>query len=101
MRSVTGIQFEKGGFLSVMGHFVILVSGGDNRRVQVPNTPKSIQIIEQINAYITECQKKQEAPAVSVAFSVADELNKLASLKQQGFLTEEEFQQQKQKLLSA
>ena len=104
LRSVNGIQFEKGGFLSVMGAFVILVSGGDNRRVQVPNTAKSIQIIEQINAYITASQEQERAksaPAVAApqAFSVADELVKLAGLKQQGILTEQEFQEQKQRLL--
>lgn len=103
LRSVNGLQFEKGGFLSIMGAFVILVSGGDNRRVQVPNTAKSIQIIEQINAYITASQEqgraKSAAAAAPQAFSVADELVKLAGLKQQGILTEQEFQEQKQRLL--
>ena len=103
LRSVNGLQFEKGGFLSVMGAFVILVSGGDNRRVQVPNTAKSIQIIEQINAYITASQDQERAKsapaAAPQAFSVADELVKLAGLKQQGILTEQEFQEQKQRLL--
>jgi len=103
LRSVTGIQFEKGGFLSVMGAFVILVSGGDNRRVQVPNTAKSIQIIGQINEYIAAVQAQAQAksaPAATQAFSVADELVKLAGLKQQGILTEQEFQEQKQRLLA-
>ena len=103
-----GIQFEKGSFLSVMGAFVILVAGGDNRRVPVPNTTKSSQIIEQINAYITASQEQERAKAAPAApaaaapqaFSVADELSKLASLRQQGILTEQEFQEQKQRLLN-
>ena len=103
LRSVTGIQFEKGGFLSVMGAFVILVAGGDNRRVQVPNTAKSIQLVGQINEYIAAVQAQEQAksaPAAPQAFSVADELVKLAGLKQQGILSEQEFQEQKQRLLA-
>ena len=87
-----------------MGAFVILVPGGDNRRVQVPNTAQSGQTIEQINTYITTFQEQERAksaPAAVVpqAFSVADELVKLVGLKQQGILTEQEFQEQKQRLL--
>lgn len=105
LRSVTGLQFEKGSFLSVMGAFVILVAGGDNRRVPVPNTAKASQIIEQINAYITASQEQERAkvaPAATApqAFSVADELSKIAGLKQQGILTEQEFQELKQRLLN-
>ena len=43
----------------------------------------------------TDVANKQEHP-----LSVADELTKLAGLKKEGILTEEEFEQQKNKLLS-
>ena len=41
----------------------------------------------------------QPAPAQTAAESVADEIRKLASLKEQGVLTEEEFTAKKKQLL--
>ncbi|MCC2547723.1 SHOCT domain-containing protein [Hymenobacter sp. BT175] len=101
LRSVNGIQYETAGMFSVMGHMVILASGGDNRKVQVPKSEKSAKIIQEINEYIRAYQQKGQAPAASQGVSVADELTKLAQLKTQGVLTEEEFQEQKRRLLAS
>lgn len=99
LRSVTGIQYEKGGFLSIMGAFVILVAGGDNRRVQVPSKEASAQVVADINNYIATYHQANQVASVAAPISVADELTKLANLRNAGFLTEEEFQSQKAKLL--
>ena len=104
LQSVTGIQFDPAGTFG-SSFIVIFFAGGTYRRVRVPNTAKSRRIIEQINAYITAFQEQERAEAAPAAaapqaFSVADELLKLASLRQQGILTEQEFQEQKQRLLN-
>lgn len=106
MNTVQGIQYEKGPFMAIMSHVVVLALGGDNRRIQVPKSDKSEKLVQEINAFIVgyhEQMRRQTQPApapIASAGSVADELTKLANLKAQGILTEEEFQQQKQKLLN-
>ena len=105
MQSVTGIQFDPAGTFGWASFIVIFFAGGTYRRIEVPRWAKSRRIIEQINAYITAFQEQERAEAAPAAaapqaFSVADELSKLASLRQQGILTEQEFQEEKQRLLN-
>ncbi|MBH8569352.1 SHOCT domain-containing protein [Microvirga sp. STS02] len=99
LRSVTGVQYEKGGFMAVMGAFVILVAGGDNRRVQVPSKDASAQIVADINNYIAAYHQAQQTPVPKPTSSIADELTKLANLRDAGVLTEQEFQTQKARVL--
>lgn len=99
LRSVNGVQYEAPGCLSFVGYFVVLVAGGDNPRVQVPKTHKTVQLIAEINAAI-EAHHQARTASAAPALSLADELAKLAQLKQQGILSEEEFQAQKQRLLA-
>jgi hypothetical protein len=105
LSSVRGLQYEKGAALSLLSHFVVLASGGDNKRVMVPKTPKTEELIKSINSFLSAYHEKpQAAPTVASAAppsSVADELAKLASLKQQGVLTEQEFEEQKRRILTA
>lgn len=55
-------------------------------------------IIDEVDSQDKQAQNaKQDIPKIS---SVADELTKLAALKDQGILTDEEFQFQKKKLLN-
>ena len=54
---------------------------------------------EQINQAQTQAAQTQQAPNPSKK-NMVEELERLANLKQQGILTEEEFQQFKTKLLS-
>jgi len=101
LRSVTGIQYEKGGMLAWMSNIIVLASGSESKKIQVPKSENSEKLVEAINLYIARYHDKQKAqPAPGVSFSLADELSKLASLKQQGFLSEQEFNEQKQKLLT-
>ncbi len=59
------------------------------------------QIVDLLHVIIDFVDKKQGAilPNQSTALSIAEELSKLALLKEQGILTEEEFNQQKTRLL--
>jgi hypothetical protein len=101
LSSVRGIQYEKGPSLALLSHFVVLASGGDNKRVKIPRSDKSEKIVASINQFLNEFHEKGQATKPTAATSsTADELAKLAALKQQGILTEDEFQQQKQKLLN-
>lgn len=59
-------------------------------------------VIKQADTYDNEKQEKvvtNERNIENSTSSVADELTKLSQLKKEGFLTDEEFQKQKQKLL--
>lgn len=106
LRSVTGIQYEKGPMMAWMSNIVVLAAGGDNKRIQVPKSDKSEQIVQSINQFIRQFHEKESqknatlSTATQQAPSVADELIKLAALKEQGILTESEFQEQKQKILN-
>lgn len=60
------------------------------------------KIADTISVIIDEVDKKTSSSNTSnINASVADELKKLADLKSQGILTQEEFDQQKAKLLSS
>jgi len=99
VRSISGLSYESKGFLSVMAKVSIMASGSDGKSIEVPKKAKSEQMINDINSYLAEVNKKTE-DNVGNKSSIADEIMKLANLKSQGLLTEEEFQQQKFKLLN-
>lgn len=63
------------------------------------SSPKMAEEIKAIISGIIAKNKQANASHVGVG-SIADELTKLAALKEQGILTEVEFSQQKQRLLS-
>lgn len=60
----------------------------------------SPRVAEEIKGTISGIIAKKSSSQIGVG-SVADELSKLANLKEQGILTEEEFAQQKRRLLSS
>lgn len=99
LRSVTAVSYESKGFFSVMAKVSILASGSDGKKIEVPKSSKSEKLIKEINDYIAESNSSKQ-PIDNSKSSIADEILKLANLKNQGVLTEEEFQQQKQKLLN-
>lgn len=49
---------------------------------------------------VDEISQRDTPISTNSTYSVADEIRKLADLKEQGFLTDDEFQTQKTKLLS-
>ena len=101
LRSLSGVQYEAGGLMSWMSHLVFLASGGVNKQVQIPKSEKSRQIIASINSYIEAYHIEQQSYATTVpSASLADELRKLADLRDAGVLTEAEFTEQKRRALN-
>jgi hypothetical protein len=102
LRSVKGIKFNKSGGLvlpNLMIDFTVLIAEGDNPMLQVVNNKNNRQIIEEVNLALNTYHHQLTTPALNSP-SLADELVKLAALKQQGILTDTEFETAKQKLLS-
>jgi len=107
--SITAIQHKKAGLTS--GYLQFTLPGGNESRGGVfaaasdENTfmyssASDNKLIEEIKAYIEERIRELKTPgATSTTSSVADELAKLAGLRDQGILTDEEFAKAKQRLL--
>ncbi|KIL73733.1 hypothetical protein SD77_3010 [Bacillus badius] len=87
------IQFGVTGNKDVKG----IYTAGDENTIMF--SKKEQGMAEELKAAVERkiyTERKQESSSPSLA----DELKKLLTLKNEGVLTEEEFQQQKQKLLS-
>jgi len=78
------------------GDLIIESAGesGQNRFTEIPD-PEAVQL----EIYRASQARKAAARQAPGGYSVADELEKLASLRDRGVLTDEEFQARKQKLL--
>jgi hypothetical protein len=100
--SITAIQFkEAGGWLA--GFIQFTVQGTIEWRGQVNQDENALQFekahnedFKALREFVEERMARADAPQ---SISVADELTKLAVLRDQGILTEEEFSAQKAKLL--
>jgi hypothetical protein len=64
-------------------------------------TKKQQPAFEQLRAALEAAMAEQHAPAAPAAASLADELAKLAALRDQGVLSPQEFEQQKARLLGS
>jgi hypothetical protein len=112
---ISSVQWKPAGPF-VNGFIAFSVSGGNERRSRfgsqttsavsdensVVFTSRQKTTFEQLRAAIEAAIAAQHAPAAATAsapISVADELAKLAALRQQGIITDADFQQQKQRLL--
>jgi len=107
--SISAIQFKRGG--AVRGFIQFTIPGGieSNRgafdAVVDENTflfdEESNTEAEIVRSYIESRMKeiRTPKPAKSQATSLGDELTKLATLKSQGLLTDEEFQAAKKRLI--
>lgn len=107
LNTITGIQVKKPGMTTGYIQFIARGSqdnkGGVTGAVQDENTiifngKKNHEIAQNMKTRIEELIH-QPIPSIAPPVSTADELVKLASLKEQGILTEEEFQEQKKLLL--
>jgi hypothetical protein len=100
--SITAIQFkEAGNWLA--GFLQFSIKGGQEWHGQVNQDENALQFDKELSeefralrAFIEERMANAASPQSS---SVADELAKLAALRDKGVLTEEEFSAQKSKLL--
>jgi hypothetical protein len=115
--SITGVKLEKGIFsstivlrspgLSEMGRVgrstgLIAWGRGEDGAIDAIPKDKADQLMQIIKNGVEASKKPSqqfEATVVNQQFSVADELAKLTKLKEQGVLSDEEFQQMKQELM--
>ena len=108
--SIVAVQFKEAGAV-FSGYLQFTIPGGNESRgglfaaPQDENTfmfaeAESNAMAREIKEYIDGAVRRSRAPqAAAPATSLSDELQKLVKLKEQGVLTEEEFQAAKKKLL--
>jgi hypothetical protein len=109
LASITTVQMKKPGLSN--GYLQLAVLGGIEARGGVFDATKDENTVmfghaqtpefERIRRYIEDViiQRANPTAAALAPVSVADELGKLAALRDAGVLTDEEFQQQKHRLL--
>lgn len=111
LSSISSIQFKKAGLL-VNGYMQFAFNGGleakrgINQAIEDENTvvftkahqPEFEAIKAKIESRL-QAMRMPQSVAVPAAPSAADEIIKLADLRDKGILTEEEFQQKKRQLL--
>ncbi len=93
---ITSIQYETG---ILFGEIKILASGNTAKISQVTNA-EAKTFSEKVRAKLSETKKTTSHTVINQPLDVADQLLKLSKLKDQGILTQEEFDTQKQKLLN-
>jgi uncharacterized membrane protein YdbT with pleckstrin-like domain len=111
LENVTDVRYEEGLIERLVGAgSLILESPGEfgQERFSHVSNPERVQ---KTISEMTERNRRRMAPVTPLApvtapsrtpgFSVADEIAKLTRLRQQGVLTEEEFQAQKARLLQS
>jgi hypothetical protein len=107
LNTITGIQLKKPGMTTGYIQFQTIGSqdnkGGVTGAVQDENTvifggKKNYKIAEEMKQRV-EALVHQPLQPVAAPLSVADELTKLASLRDQGILSGDEFEEQKRALL--
>lgn len=100
--SITAIQFKEAGSW-LAGFIQFTIKGAVEWRGQVNQDENALQFDKGSNAQFSTLRdfvEKQMASASAPPMaSMADELMKLAALRDQGILSDEEFAQQKAKLL--
>ncbi len=106
--SITAIQFRKGTAWST-GYIQFTLPGGNESKGGIYEAmadenafgffTRDNAIVSEIKEHIEEAMRKSRTLQVPQARSISDELQKLSDLKRQGFLSEEEFQAAKRKLI--
>jgi hypothetical protein len=113
-RSITAVQHRQAGVI-LSGYLQFTLPGGNESRGGVFSAASDEntfmyagvdknKVIEEVKAYIERRSgelrnEDRESPVALSGGSTADELAKLARLRDQGVLTEEEFAKAKQRLL--
>ncbi|WP_346206779.1 DUF4429 domain-containing protein [Caldifermentibacillus hisashii] len=108
VNQITSIQFKKAGSLT-NGYIQFSFSGGKENKgglfdaTQDENTimfnKKQMPDFEKIKAAVEEKINEYHHPASTQPVDIADQIKKLADLRDNGILTEEEFQAKKKQLL--
>lgn len=109
-RSIVAVQFKEAGAV-FSGYLQFTIPGGNESRGGIlaatkdENTfmfagAKNNALAKEIKEYIDEVIRQSGEPqSATPATNLSDELQKLAQLKDQGVLTEDEFQAAKNKLI--
>lgn len=94
---ITGTSISK----NIMTADLSITVANDKMKMQGVGISQGEAFLAKVNESMRESKKiKVELSASQTHFDVADQIEKLAKLKDRGLLTEEEFNQQKRKLLS-
>ncbi|MFD9719376.1 DUF4429 domain-containing protein [Streptomyces sp. NPDC059076] len=110
---ISAVQWKPAGVM-INGFIQLSIGGADRQALKGARTVNAAQDensivftkkqqpeFERLRAALDQAIAAQHAPTPTVgAVSVADELSKLGSLMQQGLITQEEFDQQKARLLN-
>ncbi len=108
--SIIAVQIKQLGMLS--GYLQFTISGGNESRGGILDATKdentfmfrgseNNELAIKVKNYITSVVKEMRAPKViSTQANLADEIEKLAKLREQGILSEQEFQAAKAKLIN-
>ena len=97
---ITSIELEKGMFSSA----VKIMASGYNGNIDAISKEKAERIVEYIKKSMQNIKTEKETQVSTginsnQKLSIADELLKLAKLKEEGIITEQEFNQMKQNLI--
>lgn len=92
---ITALELEKG----VMSSTLKIRASGYQGDIDAIDKEKAEKMSQYVRDAMDKSKKAQQMPAGAQQLSVADELAKIAKLKEQGILSEVEFQQMKQELL--
>jgi Short C-terminal domain len=112
LHQISAVQFKKNG-LATAGYIQFSFSGGSETKQGIRDATTDensilfkksqeadfIRAKELLDEYRTTLRTPVPAPASTASASVADELEKLATLRDKGVLDDEEFAAQKRKLL--
>lgn len=92
---ISSIQYKTG---MLLGELTIYASGN---RADIKNVEKKLvrNFAEFVRAKTTENKEKNTVKSEEPVPDIADQIKKLADLKEQGILTEEEFSAKKKKIL--
>ena len=82
-----------------VGTLSVSSAGQGDMEISISGIPDPYRAKKIINNNRNSCKKVEKKSTESPNISTADELQKLANLKEKGVLTESEFQEQKKKIL--
>lgn len=95
--NISSIEMGK----SMMGHHIKFFASGNEVKMKWINDKEAVtELVGVVKARMKGGSSSASVPAAS-APDLADQIRRLGELRSEGLLTEEEFQAQKQKLLSA
>ena len=83
-------------------HYYVVINITDTQKpvIKIDCGTTNAQLAEKINSIVQGVIVSRNNDTTKPSVSVADEIIKLAALKEKGVISQEEFEQQKQKLLS-